>query len=247
MLFNSALDYRMDYLLLLSSILLGALCVFWLKLDQPRHVKLLNAFTGAFLLSLTMLHLLPELYANGPRPIPSWLIGTLILIGFYVQIALDAISQGIEHGHAHHIEGRFPFGILAGLCLHAFIEAMALGTPETHHDLQSRRLLLWSIVLHNFPVTIALLGMLLHSGLSRGGALRWLAVFAAMAPLGMLVSSHTGLAEQTRPLMAIVIGIFMHISTTILFETEDEHRMHLRKVAAIVIGTGLGVASLFME
>ena len=52
----------MDYLILLSSIVLGALTVFGFKLHEPQHVKLLNAFTGAFLLSLTLLHLLPELY-----------------------------------------------------------------------------------------------------------------------------------------------------------------------------------------
>ena len=234
----------MDYLLLLSSIVAGALSVFWFKLDQPRHVKLLNAFTGAFLLSLTLLHLLPELYEGTP-PIPAWWIGALILTGFYIQVALDAISKGVEHGHAHHLEGRFPFGILAGLCLHALFEAMALGNPATYHDRQSRQLLLWSIVVHNFPVTIALLGMLLHSGLRRAVALRWLALFAAMAPLGMTLSAHTALASHSRECMAFVIGIFMHIATTILFETEEGHRINLRKLAAIVLGTGLGVASLF--
>ena len=28
-------------------------------------------------------------------------IGALILAGFYTQIALDVISMGVEHGHAH--------------------------------------------------------------------------------------------------------------------------------------------------
>ena len=52
----------MEYLLLLSSIVLGAICVFAFKLYEARHVKLLNAFTGAYLLCLTLLHMLPELY-----------------------------------------------------------------------------------------------------------------------------------------------------------------------------------------
>ena len=43
-------------------------------------------------------------------------------------------------------------------------------------------------------------------------------------------------------LMAIVIGIFMHISTTILFEASDVHRFNFAKLLAIVAGTGLGVA-----
>src|SRR5262252_8315424 len=159
----------MDYLALLSSIILGALCVFLFKLYEPRHVKLLNAFTGAYLLCLTLLHLLPELYHQHPgSPVRSdLLIGGLILAGFFTQILLDVISLGVEHGHAHHIHNRLPWGVVGGLCLHAFVEAMALGKASTHYDPASRQMLLYSIVLHNFPVSIALLGMLVHTGMSR--------------------------------------------------------------------------------
>jgi zinc transporter ZupT len=239
----------MDYLLLLSTIVLGALSVFLLRLYEPRFVKLLNAFTGAYLLSLTFLHLLPELYHphEGAPPASDLHIGVLILAGFFVQVALDVISMGVEHGHAHHLHGRMPVGVVAGLCLHAFIEAMALGNSATHYDPTSRRLLLYSIVLHNFPVSIALLGMLLQTGMKRGRALAFLGLFAAMAPLGMSLSAHTFLASHTRELTAVVIGIFMHISTTILFESSDIHRFNLAKLAAIVVGTGLGFLSLLLH
>jgi zinc and cadmium transporter len=238
----------MDYLLLLSSIFLGAICVFVLRLYEARHIKLLNAFTGAYLLSLTLLHLLPELYQAGGHPAVSALwLGALMLVGFFIQVALDVISMGVEHGHAHHLHGRMPVGVVAGLCLHAFVEAMALGSPATHFDPASRRLLLWSIVLHNFPVSIALLGMLLQSGISRSRSLMLLGLFAAMGPLGMALSSHTVLAFYSRQLMAIVIGIFMHIATTILFEASDIHRFNYAKLVAIMVGTGLGLASVMLH
>src|SRR5512138_351261 len=100
----------MDYLLLLSSILLGAISVFLFRLYEPRHVKLLNAFTGAYLLCLTMLHLLPELYHSHGAGIDvakaEITLGVLILAGFFTQIALDVISLGVEHGHSHQLHGR---------------------------------------------------------------------------------------------------------------------------------------------
>ena len=239
----------MDYLLLLSSIVAGALTVFVFHLQERRHIKLLNAFTGAYLLSLTFLHLLPELYESNDGGTNHSLIGVMILIGFFVQIMLDSISMGVEHGHAHHLHGHVPFGVIAGLCLHAFVEAMALGDPATHYNPASRQTLLWSIVVHNFPVSIALLGMLLHSGLSRGRALGLLGLFAAMAPLGMLVSSHTILSQPqySRLLMGIVIGIFMHIATTILFESSDGHRFNRQKTVAIILGTGLSLLSSLLH
>lgn len=235
----------MDYLLLLSSIVLGAVSFFALKLYDPHHIKLLNAFTGAYLLCLTFLHLLPELYhSEAGAGSHDVLIGGLVLAGFATQVALDVISMGVEHGHAHHLHGRPAFGMLAGLCLHALVEATALGNAQTHYDPASRRLLLWSIVLHNFPVSIALLGMLVQSGMNRGKTLLYLALFAAMGPIGMTISAHSALAMYSRELMAFVIGIFMHISTTIIFESSDIHRFNLAKLGAIIVGLTLALLSL---
>jgi len=124
---------------------------------------------------------------------------------------LDAFPWAFEHGHAHEIHGRMAFGILAGLCVHAFVEALALGqSPEhlTAHDQSAHHFLLVSIVVHNYPISIALLGMLLQSGMKSPGA-GVFGLFAIMAPIGVLVSTHTGLAVYSRYLMAVVIGIFM--------------------------------------
>ncbi|MBK9137464.1 MAG: ZIP family metal transporter [Verrucomicrobia bacterium] len=237
-----------DYLLLISSIAAGAVTVYQFKLDRPAQLKILNAFTGGYLLCITCLHLLPELYhVHGEEHAHDhsgiW-VGSLILAGFFIQIVLDTISMGVEHGHAHDLEHRLPLGVIAGLYLHAFIEAMALGNPEGHHDHASRDLLLWSIVIHNYPVSIAFLAILFRAGLERRRALTILGGFALMGPLGMTLSANTPLASHTRELTAIVIGIFMHISTTILFESSDLHRFNRGKLVAILIGTGLGVLTV---
>jgi zinc transporter ZupT len=197
-----------------------------------------------------MLHLLPELYhSHGHEAAldPVW-IGVLMLAGFFLQVGLDVISVGVEHGHTHAVrQGRTPWGVILGLCLHAFVEALALADRRTHFDPASRQLLLISIVIHNFPVSIALLAMLRQSGMTRPRALGWLAVFAAMGPLGMFLSAHTALAAHTRELTALVIGIFMHIATTILFEASDLHRFNVAKLIAMVLGTGLGIATVLMH
>jgi hypothetical protein len=44
--------------------------------------------------------------------------------------------------------------------------------------------------------------------------------------------------------MAMVIGIFLHISTTILFESSDGHKFSLQKILAIIIGACIAVLSL---
>jgi hypothetical protein len=109
-------------------------------------------------------------------------------------------------------------------------------------------MLLWSIVVHNYPVSIALLGMLLAWGMRRSFAVALLGLFAAMGPLGMFAGARVPfLAQHSRELMAVVIGIFLHISTTILFESGEVHRIHVGKLLAILLGVGLGVSAVLLK
>lgn len=224
--------------------------------EDRRTIKLLTAFGGAYILAVTSLHLLPEVF--GPEPNSSagaatgagHLVGIWLLAGFFVQLILDYFSHGIEHGHAHHHahDGRVPWGIVIGLCIHAYLEGTPLarvahgpleqGLPQDVHDA-----LLTGIVMHNIPVSIVLMSMLLHNGLQRVKAVAVMTLFALMSPLGMLTSTLAApVARYERELMAVVIGIFLHIATTILFESGEEHRFNLRKMLAIVAGAGLAIA-----
>lgn len=236
-------------LILTLSVVAAAATVLLGKLDQPRNLKLLTAFTGAYLMGLTCLHLLPEVFAHaheageGPR----WQMGAFILAGFFLQVILENFSRGLEHGHAHKPHGPLPFSMLAGLCLHAFLEATPLGATDGHHDhghVHNTSLLLAAIAIHKFPVAIVLLAMLLQSGITRAKAFVLLGVFAAMAPLGALAGRLPALAGHHHWLLAMVIGIFMHVATTILFESEEGHRFNLQKGIAIVLGAVLAILTI---
>ena len=45
-------------------------------------------------------------------------------------------------------------------------------------------------------------------------------------------------------LLAMVVGIFMHVATTILFESEEGHRVNLQKGSAIALGTVLAIGTI---
>jgi hypothetical protein len=58
-----------------------------------------------------------------------------------------------------------------------------------------------------------------------------------MTPLGTIISNNTAIAaEYVDIVSAVAIGIFLHISTTILFETGEGHKFNLSKLLAIVLG-----------
>ena len=243
----------MTYALLLFSVVAAALTVLWLKPSHRNNLKLLIAFSGAYLLSITARHLLPEVFIGDER---GAYFGAFVLVGFFIQVMLEHLSGGIEHGHSHsHRHSGLPVGLMVGLCLHAFLEGMPLGGGDaghthdghSHSHSQVVEPLLLGIVLHKYPVAMVFLSMLLNSDLSKYKAFGLLAVFAAMAPLGTLLSGVEVIGQYHRQSLAIVIGIFLHVSTTILFESSEGHRFNAYKMMAIAAGLALAAASMLLN
>ena len=248
--------------LLIVSVVAAALTVVWLKPTDRNRLKLLIAFSGSYLLSITALHLLPEVFIGTSR---GAYFGAFVLVGFFLQLMLEYLSGGIEHGHAHHQKQEaIQTGLLVGLCLHAFFEGIPSGGGDDGHAGHSHSHdhghshghshshgteawqsgLLWGIVLHKYPVAIVFFTMLLNSGIGKTKALLLLAVFGTMAPLGALLGGAAFLENYKKEILAIVIGILLHVSTTILFESTEGHKFNAQKM--LVIAAGLALAGIGM-
>jgi len=223
--------------LLFASVIAGTIVVEIFKPKKSSNIQLLLTFSGAYLLAISLLHLLPELFANNP----SEKIGIYILGGFLIQILLEYFSQGIEHGHFHK-SNIIPFSVLMSLCLHALLEGVPLGGELEEH---THNALLYGIVLHKMPVAIVLMTFFLQSNIKKSRAYFLLFLFALMAPLGVYAGSvFQSLSTFQDEIMGIVIGILLHISTTILFESTDGHKFSFTKIITIIIGTLLALFSL---
>ena len=66
-----------------------------------------------------------------------------------------------------------------------------------------------------------------------------------MSPLGVFAGDlFTSLSNYQNEIMAIVVGIFIHISTTILFESSDGHKFSMQKILAIISGAFITILTL---
>ncbi len=223
--------------LLFASVIAGAIIVETFKIKESKNIQWLLTFSGAYLLAVSVLHLIPELFTHNTTNN----IGLFILGGFLIQILLEYFSQGIEHGHFHK-SNIIPFSVFISLCLHALLEGFPL-VGHLHHNAHNS--LLTGIVLHKIPVAIILMSFFFQSNISKKKAYFYLLLFALMAPLGVFAGSlFTTLGNYHNEIMGIVIGIFLHISTTILFESTDEHRFSFTKIITIIIGALLAIFSL---
>jgi len=233
--------------IIILSILSGGSTVFFLRVSQP-GLKLILAFSGSYLLSITFFTIFPEIYSS---PVPHFQIGILVIGGFLLQTLLEFFSRGIEHGHVHihheHSASRWHIlSLSVGLYVHSFMEGIPLGVIERiDHPL------LWGVVLHNIPISIAYAWLLKGMHVKPMTLLVYLFIFSVITPVGMLVGNlFSGVydIENFEPVaLAFATGIFLHISTTILFETGDHHRYNLRKLVVILAGVLLALLPHVVE
>lgn len=234
-----------ELILLFASAFFGGLSVFLFKNDNANKLKLVLSFSGAYLFAITVLHLMPDVYSSGNPQ-----IGLFILGGFLLQILMEQFSEGIEHGHIHkhhHEHSVFPLGIMISLCLHAFLEGMPLAKGE-------HRELVYGIALHHIPAAFALGSVLLQNNSSKNKIILLMSVFALMSPLGYVLSFFIGkgfiggnITAYFDNIMGVVIGIFLHISTTILFESSVDHKFNLKKFIAVLLGVSIALIGFFLH
>lgn len=226
---------------LASPILFAGLLAFNLNIIQSR-LRLILAFSAAYLFALSIMHMLPEAFSG--TNIKT--VGLFIVLGFCLQLLIDTFSTGIEHGHVHlhsnTCKQHLPYGIIIGLMLHSFLEGLPVYDLKANPNGNVNYQLILGLGIHNLPITIAFVALLKEHG--GQGSNNWLLLllFAAMSPLGYLFSYFLqsvglqGYQLYSEMAFAVVIGIFLHISTAILFETSDQHRYNIAKVLVMAGG-----------
>lgn len=235
-------EFTINIILFITAFVSG-LAVLLFKLKLSKNIKLLISFSGAFLLAICVLHLIPEIFSNYTDK-----IGIFILIGFLLQLLLEFFSKGIEHGHFHSNSkdlAIFPYAIFISLCLHSFIEGMALVDVNHAHNHSFNNSLLLGILIHKIPIAFVLSTMLIQKKLSKVIFITSLIIFSISAPLGLALASNYAISiENTNIILALAVGIFLHISTTILFESTDGHKFDLKKFLIIISGFVLAIFTL---
>ena len=230
------MDYTI-YLFPLLSVILGYILAIFFAPKSKNNLKLLLAFSGAFLLSLTVMHLLPEVYRSeeivtepGHEGHFHSRIGIFIMIGIVFQIILEYFSKGAEHGHVHGHQriSHIPWLLFFSLCLHALLE----GLPINKHPQ-----LAYGIAIHHFPIAIILTTFFKNAQLNSKAILFFMIAFAFMTPLGTFLADNLSfITNYTSQLSGIVIGILFHISSTIIFESSEGHKFNLAKLIVIALG-----------
>lgn len=219
-----------SWLFTFLAVVLPALLVYLLFKNKTINLKLMLAFSGAYLLSMTIFELLPIVYDSD---LNTKVLGLFIMLGALLQIFLEFFSKGAEHGHLHISTEpyNFPLLLFTSLGVHAFLEGFAISDTNN---------MIFGIIVHKIPIAILITSFVLQSNFKRNHKILFILAFALMTPLGTLgATQNSFLFEHSTYITALVIGIFLHISTVILFENSNDHSFNLNKVLVIILAIGL--------
>ncbi|HLF34772.1 MAG TPA: ZIP family metal transporter [Cyclobacteriaceae bacterium] len=219
---------------------------------RKANIKYILMFAGSYLLSITIVHILPEVFGAFPDPA---VVGIFVLAGFFLQLILEFFSRGIEHGHTHvhtsaekeiHFHSPYIISLMSGLILHSILEGMIVVNPPVpvfHHHAGG---IMLGIVLHKIPESFALMTVLQFSDIRKSGKWLNLILFSLASPVGVLISYIMNLMPSITILhisviYGIVSGTFLYISTTIFFETSPGHHFNLKKLMFALGGASLAL------
>ena len=206
--------------------------------SKQTFAKYLLILSAGFLITICLNEVFPQVYHSENHNIGVWVIAGVIL-----QMLLENFTKGFEHGHFHHHsdDGILPMGLIVGLFIHAFIEGIPLA-----NETEVFSPYLQGILFHNLPISFVLGAFLFKN--KKLSTFSWLIIilFAIASPLGMLLGQYFNPDLQPY-FLAVVGGIFLHISSVIIFESNKNHNTDWTKIGLVILGVILAMTGHFFH
>lgn len=225
----------MIILLLILSVLSG---VFLGKVfgKKEKFAKSLLVLSAGFLITICLNEVFPMVYTSEV----SENLGIFVIGGVLLQMVLEALTKGFEHGHFHHhneSNNILPVALMVGLFIHAFIEGIPLANEK---EVFSPYLL--GILFHNLPISFILGAFLFNRTTTKTTypSILIVVLFALASPMGVLLGNYFNPDWQPY-FLAIVGGIFLHISSVIIFESNKNHNINWSKIGLVILGVSLAL------
>ncbi|MCQ4034583.1 ZIP family metal transporter [Kaistella montana] len=222
----------MIIILLILSVLAG---VFLGKFfgEKQKFAKNLLILSAGFLITICLNDVFPEVYSGDNHN-----IGIFVIIGVLLQMLLENLTKGFEHGHFHHHHEEkniLPVALMIGMFIHAFLEGIPLANEKNIFSPY-----LMGILFHNLPISFVLGAFLVQKDKFTTSSWLVIAFFAVASPLGLLLGNYFN-PDYKVYFLALVGGIFLHISSVIIFESNKNHNIDWMKILMVICGISLAL------
>ncbi|MEM8615379.1 MAG: ZIP family metal transporter [Pseudomonadota bacterium] len=210
---------------------------------SERHANVFGLVAAGLLLTLALLHIVPEAFALSPAA-PIWLTA-----GFFGGMALNQTARWLAPDEGAQREGQVEALVpILAIGVHSFIDGIIYAITFTV-SFTSGLFAVVGLILHEFPEGVIAYAILRRSGVSNRQSLLFaFLAAAATTPLGVIVSGPflQGLGAQALgPLFAISAGLLLFVATGPLMAPIREVAPALG-FGAVGGGAGLAIGLLFL-
>jgi ZIP family zinc transporter/zinc and cadmium transporter len=218
----------------------GALAVVRHLRRGLRFIDACLAFGAGFMLAVTVLGVLPEVFDG------SALAPLCVLLGYFaVHLAQHVFTPHFHFGEeTHRVSSSAGNTALLGLTLHTFFDGVAIASGF----MVSGRLgvlLFLAVLLHKLPEGVTIASVMVAGGHSPRRAIGGAAVIAAATVLGFL------LTEQVRPLgrygLALSAGVTLYVAASNLVPEFQGKRGWLTALSFFGGGVGFFVTERLLQ
>ena len=220
--------------LLILSVLVGVFLGKYFG-GQQKFAKNLLILSAGFLITICLNDVFPEVYAEGNAN-----IGIFVIAGVLLQMLLENLTKGFEHGHFHqHHEEKniLPAALMVGMFIHAFLEGIPLA-----NETEVFSPYLMGILFHNLPISFVMGAFLIQKKKITTTSWLVIAFFAIASPLGLITGNYFN-PDFKVYFLALVGGIFLHISSVIIFESNKNHNIDWWKILMVICGVAIALVS----
>jgi zinc and cadmium transporter len=212
--------------------ILGALAV---TAQATRSIKVLDAllsFAAGFLISVSLVDLLPNAIAVAGMVAPTVALAAYVL----VHITQHTIGRHFHFGEeTHRVSELVSISALIGLLMHTFVDGVAVASGmRVNTGLGA--LVFMAVLLHKFPEGLAISSLFLAAGAGRTKALLAAAALGGMTILGVLLTDHVAFLQVYG--LAISAGVTLYVGASNLVP-EFQDRPGWKIPLSFVAGCGV--------
>jgi ZIP family zinc transporter/zinc and cadmium transporter len=208
-----------------------------------RGLRLIDAclaFGAGFMLAVTVLGMLPEVFRQAPSA------ALYVLLGYFaVHLAQHVFTPHFHFGEeTHRLSPSAGHSALLGLTLHTFFDGVAIASGF----LVSNRLgilLFLAVLLHKLPEGVTIASVMVAGGQSPARAVGAAAVLGGATVLGVLLTEQVaGLAQHG---LAISAGVTLYVAASNLVPEFQAKRGWLTALAFFGGAVGFFVTERLLE
>lgn len=209
----------------------GALAVIRRLEGSLRAIDIGIAFSAGFMLSVALVGVLPEVFAQGGAA-PAWYV-----LGGYlaVHLAQHVFAPHFHFGEeTHRVTAFAGVAALIGLAVHTFFDGVAIAAGFLTSS-KLGVLLAVSVLLHKLPEGVTVASVMVAGGHSRRGAIGAAGVVGLATILGVLLTE--AVAPLARHGLALSAGVTLYVAASELVPAFQSRR---RSVATLAFLGGVG-------